>query len=178
MSHCKNCGTELPKDAMYCPRCGAPVEATIPSPEQPRQFANGLKSATWGERFVAWLIDIIVLNIALVILSLIIYPLHPFLLIRNEPWWASVFNFTTSGLVFFLYWLLMDGAYGQSLGKMVLGLRIRRLDGERITFGQAALESVGKAFFLPIDYLVGWALYPRRRQRIFNYFSETVVLRK
>lgn len=27
MPHCRNCGAQLPEDAMFCPGCGAPVEA-------------------------------------------------------------------------------------------------------------------------------------------------------
>jgi hypothetical protein len=38
--------------------------------------------------------------------------------------------------------------------------------------GQAAVESVGKAFLLPLDCLLGWIL------RIFNYLSETIVIRE
>jgi uncharacterized RDD family membrane protein YckC len=42
---------------------------------------------------------------------------------------------------------------------------------------QAALESVGKAFLLPLDLILGWILHPRKRQRILNYLSGTIVLR-
>jgi hypothetical protein len=51
------------------------------------------------------------------------------------------------------------------------------LDGSEIGMGKAALESVGKAFLLPLDCILGWILYPRRRQRIFNYISETIVIK-
>jgi hypothetical protein len=36
---------------------------------------------------------------------------------------------------------------------------------------------VGKAFLLPLDLLLGWILYPRRRQRLFNHISETIVIK-
>jgi len=51
MSHCKNCGNEVPEESLYCPKCGKPVET-----------AAGLKLAYWGERFVGWLIDIVILG--------------------------------------------------------------------------------------------------------------------
>jgi uncharacterized RDD family membrane protein YckC len=79
--------------------------------------------------------------------------------------------------MYFLYWTFMEGTYGQSLGKMVMGIRIVRLNGEHADLSRAALESIGKAFLLPIDLILGWALHPRKRQRIFNYLSETVVVR-
>ncbi|MDH5441036.1 MAG: zinc-ribbon domain-containing protein [Candidatus Bathyarchaeota archaeon] len=43
--YCRNCGAELPEGAEYCSNCGAsvrPVRLTL---------------ASWGERFIAWLID-------------------------------------------------------------------------------------------------------------------------
>jgi uncharacterized RDD family membrane protein YckC len=71
----------------------------------------------------------------------------------------------------------MDGSYGQSLGKMFMRIKVTRLDGSEIGMGNAALESVGKAFLLPLDVLLGWVLYPRRRQRLFNHISETMVIK-
>ncbi len=183
MPYCDKCGNELPPDAKFCPKCGAavapPVSAASPAETaQPKPIAQGLIQATWGERFVAWIIDVVMINIVLVLLSLAIYAGQPFAIVRNEGWWASVFNFNISGLVFFLYWLIMEGAYGQSLGKMIMHLKVTRLNGKPINMGEAALESVGKAFFLPIDFLVGWGLYPRRKQRIMNFVSGTIVIRE
>ena len=180
MPYCAKCGSELPSDAKNCPRCGAAVTPKeIPVAHvQAALPAGGLRQATWGERFVAWLIDIAILDAALLIISALIYLGHPFILLRNEGWWSAVFNFNSSGVIFFLYWMLMDAAYGKSVGKIIMRLRVTRLDGKPVSFGQAALESAGKAFLLPLDFLLGWALYPRRRQRIFNYLSETTVVRE
>ena len=61
---------------------------------------------------------------------------------------------------------------------MAMRIKVTRLDGSPIGMTHAALESVGKAFLLPLDCLLGWILYPRRRQRIFNYISETMVIRE
>jgi hypothetical protein len=51
------------------------------------------------------------------------------------------------------------------------------LDGSEIGMGNAAVESLGKAFLLPLDCILGWFLYPKRRQRIFNYLSQTIVIK-
>jgi len=48
---CKKCGNMLPEGAVYCPNCGTAVLAV----EQP-------KLAYWGERFVAWLIDVVIIG--------------------------------------------------------------------------------------------------------------------
>jgi uncharacterized RDD family membrane protein YckC len=88
------------------------------------------------------------------------------------------FNFGSGGVIYFIYWTFMEGAYAQSIGKMAMRIKVTRLDGSPIGMTHAALESVGKAFLLPLDCLLGWILYPRRRQRIFNYLSETIVIRE
>jgi uncharacterized RDD family membrane protein YckC len=176
MPYCKNCGSELSPDAQFCQKCGTPVttyEQAAPSGPEPFA-APGLKLAFWGERFVAWLIDAIIIGIFAGALEWSrVFAWEP---LGFWPSWFPLFNLGTGGLLYFLYWLLMDGAYGQSVGKMVMRIRIVRLDGGRINMGQAAIESVGKAFLLFLDVLIGWLLYPKRRQRAFNYLSETIVI--
>jgi uncharacterized RDD family membrane protein YckC len=171
MAPCQKCGNELPPDAKFCPRCGAAIE-TAPTYAAPA----GPKLAFWGERFVAWLIDMIIINVALFLIGLLFFfPWSPLWQSINNGW-SFFFSFGSNSLVTFLYWMFTEGAYGKSIGKSVMRLRVTRLDGTRINFGQAALESVGKAFLLPIDLIVGWILYPRKRQRLFNFLSETVVV--
>jgi uncharacterized RDD family membrane protein YckC len=171
MVQCRKCGNALPPEAKFCPRCGAAVETTAAY-----AAPAGPKLAFWGERFVAWLIDIIIVNVALFLVGLVF--LFPWFTFGPEPFrnWSIFINVGANGVVLFLYWMFTEAAYGKSIGKSIMSLRVARLDGARINFGQAALESVGKAFLLPIGLLIGWLLYPRRRQRIFNFISETVVV--
>jgi uncharacterized RDD family membrane protein YckC len=175
MSYCQKCGNQLTDDAKFCPKCGTPVEATsyaAPSAPQPQ---TGPRLAFWGERFVAWLIDVIIIGIIVGALSIFTwFSSGNFTWWFNWPTWVPFFN--VGGVIYFLYWMLMDGAYGQSLGKMIMHLKVTRLDGAPINMGQAALESAGKAFLLPLDVLIGVIFYPRRRQRIFSYLAETIVV--
>jgi uncharacterized RDD family membrane protein YckC len=180
MPYCKNCGNELSSEAKFCPKCGTaviPEQATTAPYETAAPMASGLKLAFWGERFVAWLIDAIILGVIVGLLGLVTwFAVGSFTWWSGWPSWVPFFN--VSGVFYFLYWFLMDGAYGQSLGKMVMHLKVVRLDGSRMDMGKAALESFGKAFILPLDVLLGWILYTRRRQRLFNYVSGTIVIRE
>jgi len=77
MPYCKNCGNELPENAQFCPRCGTAVAKSVEpvvfsSPPQP-YFAPGLKLAFWGERFVAWLIDVVIIGAVVGFISLITF---------------------------------------------------------------------------------------------------------
>lgn len=167
MVDCKNCGTELPKGAAYCPRCGAAAE-----------LVHDLSLAFWGERFVAWLIDVIIIGIIVGIIRLFAWMAWSgFVWVPLVPWWVPFVDFGISNIIYFFYWTLMEGIYDQSIGKMIMRIRVVKLNGEHVDMGRAALESIGKAFLLPIDLILGWILYPGKRQRIFNYLSETIVVR-
>ena len=178
MPYCPKCGNELPEGAKFCPVCGtavttgeAPAASAAPTAPVAAEM-SGLRLASWGERFVAWLIDAVIVEVVAGILGLFV----------SLSWWSvwpswiPFFNF--NGVFLFLYWLFMDGSYGQSFGKMVMRIKVTRLNGSQIGMGNAAVESIGKAFLLPLDCLIGWILYPKRRQRIFNYISETIVIRE
>ena len=82
-----------------------------------------------------------------------------------------------SSLVFFGYWIYFESTSGQSIRKMVLRIKITDLYGNRVTTKSAAIESFGKAFFLPIDVLLGWIFTNNIRQRIFNRLSNTIVIK-
>jgi len=167
MPQCKNCGAEISEDAAYCPKCGSPTGSVVE-----------LRLAFWGERFVAWLIDILILVAAIGILRFFVWAAWPgYAWTSGLPRWIPFVDFGTSNVVYFVYWMLMESVYSQSIGKMIMRIKVTRLDGKPPNVGQVAIESVGKAFLLPIDCILGWILYPRKRQRIFNYLSGTIVVK-
>lgn len=175
MPYCKKCGAELPEGATFCPKCGTAVETAA---EAVTGAAPALRLATWGERFVAWLIDVIILTIAIGIVRLSAWIAWPsFVWVPGAPNWVPFVDFGFSNLIQFLYWMFMDGLYGQSFGKMIMRIKVARLDGKPIDMGQAAIESIGKAFLLLLDCILGWVMYPSKRQRLFNHLSQTVVIR-
>jgi len=176
MPYCRKCGAEIRDEAKFCSVCGTPVAISDSKESVKKEFspASGLKMALWGERFVAWLIDVLIIGAVTGLLGLVTTFSFQSTMF-GWPGWIPFFNFNPNGVVLFLYWMFMESRYGQSFGKMVMRIRVTRLDGSRMGIGSAALESVGKAFLLPLDLLIGYFLYPGKKQRIFNYISETIV---
>ena len=172
MPYCKNCGAQLAEGTVYCQNCGASTQ------EPPRP---AFRSAGWGARFVAWLIDVIIIGIFLTPtkIFLALFGLSGFTLpILPAPLsWIPFVEFGLDNVVYFLYWTLMDGFFGQSVGKMAMHLKVTRTNGQPIEIGTAAIESLGKAFMLPLDFIIGWLIHSERGQRLFNIISETKVVR-
>ncbi len=177
MPYCQKCGSELPEGAEYCPVCGAAV--VVPPAAPVSQPVSGVKLAFWWERFVAWLIDMVIVAIALGIVNAFTYLFGARVDLFTTfaaPWWVTIFiSVSVYSIVMFVYWTFMEGAYGQSFGKMAMRIRVTRVDGGQVDMGRAAISSVGKSFLLFWDVLLGLIFYPRRRQRVFSHFAETVV---
>ena len=132
--------------------------------------------AKWSTRFWAWLIDVILIILFLNIVRGILDPIwtiHPILDYKN--WNPFEVGFQT--LFFFVYWAISEGHRGQSIGKMVMNIKVVKRDGTRIKYGSAALESIGKAILLPIDCLIGWFGMPGTKLRLFNRISDTIVIK-
>ena len=174
MANCTKCGAEIPEGAQFCPNCGTPVSSSAVPAETAGQ--SPLVLAFWGERFVAWLIDVVIFGAVAGVLSFF-GVLASFTFFPSWLSWVPLFNFGFTGWITFVYWTISEGLYGQSLGKMIMRIKVIHPNGDLPGIGFGALESLGKAFFLPIDLLIGWLLHPRKRQRIFNFLSRTIVVK-
>lgn len=157
MPYCEKCGNEFKDGAAYCQSCGSPTSET-----------GLIDLATWGQRIIALILDGILLSIILGFLRLPGYYVH-----SNIPISLGVNN-----ILEFLYFMFMDYYWGQSLGKMIMNLRVTKYGGMPLTITDAAIEAFGKAFLLPIDFIIGVILYKDNNQRLFNYLSDTVVIQE
>jgi uncharacterized RDD family membrane protein YckC len=119
----------------------------------------------WENRFWAWLIDVLLMSLlwrgVLTILKMDAFSLRGALLLAS---------------LLFIYWTALEGYRGQSFGKMLLNIAVTGPFGESIGFGDAAVESFGKAFLLPLDCLAGWIRFRESKQRLFNRLSKTFVI--
>ena len=146
--------------------------------------------ASWIDRFIAWLIDFIIVSIGLAILfaaiSIPFWTAFPqmfemsdsvnvnMLFRSGNGQWPS---YITSSLVFMAYWTYFESTKGQSIGKKLLHLKTTNLTGKSIDVKTSLIESFGKAFLLPIDVILGWIFTNNKRQRVFNRASGTIVIK-
>ena len=123
--------------------------------------------ASWEDRFWAWLIDIVLIGILW----------HRIVIVLE----IDLFEFNGAlahSILLFVYWTALESYRGQSLGKMILNIAVTSTSGEKVGFADAAVESFGKAFLLPIDCLISWIFFRGSGQRLFNKISDTIVVRQ
>jgi uncharacterized RDD family membrane protein YckC len=165
-----------------------PVPAPVPDPEplpvtEPEhpQMDHGktLYLAKWSTRLWAWLIDIILVILFLNIIGGILEPLNWKMHALWDFGHLGLFDFGIDAFIFFLYWTICESYKGQSIGKMVMNIRVVNRDGTKIHWGTAAIESLGKAFIpiLVLDCLIGWLAMPQTKLRVFNRISNTIVIK-
>jgi uncharacterized RDD family membrane protein YckC len=148
-----------------------PVPGTVPV-----TYDKTLYLGRWSTRFWAWLIDFILVLLFLNIVRGIFDPFWKLPLLWDYGHW-EFFAFWFETIFFFAYWTVMEGFRGQSIGKMVMNLRVVNRDGTKISYSTAAVESFGKAFLLPFDCLIGWLGMPGTKLRVFNRISNTIVIK-
>jgi uncharacterized RDD family membrane protein YckC len=86
-------------------------------------------------------------------------------------------KYAVQSLLFFGYWLYFESTSGQSIGKKLLKIKTTHLAGNLPSAKSVAIESLGKAFLLPIDVFFGWIFTNEKRQRLFNRASDTIVIK-
>lgn len=128
-----------------------------------------------GRRFVALLIDGLITGLAWV----------PFAETTSSDGVYSIrwegIDFVIPILLTLAYFVLLEGLLGATLGKLVLGIRVRRPDGSRIGLGAASIRNLARvvdAFPYVIPYLVGGIAVIRSdtKQRFGDRWGTTVVI--
>lgn len=125
--------------------------------------------ANWWERFFAWIIDFIIVGIVAGIFFWPVYMGSPFVD------WGYIFG--VPSVLLFLYWTILEGYNGQSIGKMVVNIKMTGKKGEKIDVIRAAISSFGKAFLLPLDVIIGVIARPGENVRVFNIVSNTKIIK-
>lgn len=130
-----------------------------------------LHSASFARRAVAKLVDIglILMVIFPVIgLSFFVGPdyLRPFVLL---------FGILATSMAAVAYLVVAEWRQGQTLGKRLMGLRVVRESGARISLGQAIVRQI--PMFLQMYWIdVLFALFTDKSQRAFELLSKTRVV--
>lgn len=132
--------------------------------------------AKWSDRFIAWLIDFVIISSVSTMTFAIIY--GTFDLEWSETMiFSEATSFLPTSIVFFGYWIILEYKTGQSIGKKILHLKVVNLEGKSPSITGVIISSFGKSFLLPIDMILGLIFTNQKRQRIFNKISDTIIIK-
>ncbi|MBK7109749.1 MAG: RDD family protein [Chitinophagales bacterium] len=120
-------------------------------------------------RFVAYIIDMLMIGIARSILALIFgFSLfHPSM---GIIWFGSIFGL--------LYFIIMEGSkYQATVGKLLMRIKVVNLQGGRITLSESIIRNLSKilsAIFLLIGFLM--VLLDDRKRALHDRIAGTFVI--
>jgi uncharacterized RDD family membrane protein YckC len=127
-----------------------------------------LRSASVFGRLAAKVIDALVAAIVMVILAALLWTMLPTQLLVFLP----VFCVLAGTFGFVVYTVFAEYYEGQTVGKRIMGIRVVRESGARISLGQSVLRQLPfLAQFFWIDAL--FALFTDRKQRAFELLTKT-----
>ena len=147
-----------------------------------------------GIRLVATIVDLIIAGI---IAAFVVFPLEtpgqisitnvsanatalPMVSVSSNPL-AGLASVITA-LIFFGYYFVLEGAYGQTVGKMAVKIKVLREDGSKIGYADAAVRNILRPIDLipyVVPYLLGAILIwsSDKRQRLGDRVAHTIVVK-
>ena len=206
--YCSKCGAVLAGDAAFCQSCGtqltraaavlAPSGGTV-SPHAgvgAIAYASNVAFAGFWLRFVAYLLDSVIIGFALTVLFVPLFFLMGGVAMletlprghveRIDP--AQIMPFlslmlTLAAIAAVAKWLyfayLESGEKQATWGKQALGIYVTDLAGQRVTFGRATGRLFAKIVTGLIPLGIGFIMagFTERRQALHDMIASTLVLR-
>ena len=177
--YCEDCGYPLDEERHYCPSCGIEMKQNNEWCTSCGTILTGgekVKYAGFWIRFVAILIDGIVVFIPLVLLLVVLMSLSS-MNGPDEDGIIGVIWYFGSILAILLYFVLMQSSRWQAtVGKRSVGIQVTTTKGGRVSF----LRSLGRylASILSGFFYIGYILagITPRKQALHDFMAGTVVI--
>ena len=199
---CNKCGAQNAAGAQFCSRCGASTNpaaaAPTPAATTPPSSANPYPPVAYpavapsaGVRYGGFWIRVVALIIDAIIVRTLAWPISMLFGLGGLAGTLGGFPHRGMGLhmlgggvvavvVIFGSWLyeafMLSSPYQATLGKMIFGMKVTDLYGNRISFGRATGRHFGKwlsSLTLGIGYImVGFS---ERKQGLHDMLAGTLV---
>jgi uncharacterized RDD family membrane protein YckC len=162
-----------------------------------RSYAGTLRRAGFWPRLAAFIIDNIILGVTIGLMSA---PMLIMMLILNVPFsdsstdYSWMTNTSIPVLVMFFalafvtivsdcivgigYYIVLEGHFGYTIGKYLLGLRVLKTDGTKIGYKESFLRNLSKYInnLIIIDTLIMLIFFNKEKQRGFDKIANTMVV--
>ena len=182
-SLCPRCGSLNEAESRYCADCGLPLDESLARASAPYSSRRrsmpawelGRPAGFWI-RVVAVIIDNLLLFLATVLLAAVLFQDNYFSSLLDETvFWTSA---DTLGVLLGVFYAIgMVAAFSGTLGKLLLGMRIVRTDGSRVSLGTASLRYVAQyasLLLLGVGYLM--IAFRRDKRGLHDLICGTAVV--
>ena len=149
------------------------LESYIPT-TQTKEKHYTLKTAGFWVRFWAFLIDSLVIS---AVIGICINPIFYVMdwSLAESTWYAPIS--IISAVIYYAYFVLMTKFLGQTLGKMVFGLRVVSLKHETLSWSDVLFrEWIGRFISNIIMLLYVFVAILPNNQGLHDYFADTTVV--
>jgi uncharacterized RDD family membrane protein YckC len=178
---CAKCGAQLQPGVAFCPKCGAPVEQASGPAGAPLSGVDALikEPSYWLRRFVAFIIDAIIVGVILVVIAVAIA--IPSFALSGAAGVTSFFAGTFSivaGVILFLYFIVAEVTRGATVGKQVMHLKVVGPKGGNPTLVQSLVRNISKIYWvlLLLDVVAGLATSKQYNQKFSDKLVGTSVV--
>lgn len=154
----------------------------FPEREQPKEEriesgipAKGFFLAGFWIRFWAYIIDLIVIGS---VTRLLVTPVFKLL---DIPMGSSMFAPYTilTTIVFYAYFVLMTKFFHQTLGKMIFGVKVVGIKGQKLDWGTVLFrELIGRFITGTFFLLYAVVAFTTKKQGIHDLFADTTVVQE
>lgn len=221
--YCSKCGAQVAEGTAFCGACGQPMGGVPPVAAPPTVAiggASGNTVAVYGGpggvsphaaagvsvtlpspyagfwlRFLAYIIDSIVVGITFGVFALIVVAIvgvgYFRTMLEGMNGEGATIPAAFLGIILFagvvslvatwLYYAWMESSqYQGTLGKMALGLTVTDLQGRRVTFGRASGRFFAKIITGLIPLAIGYIMagFTEKKQALHDMIASCLVLRK
>ncbi|MEJ7540509.1 RDD family protein [Staphylococcus intermedius] len=146
--------------------------------EKHRYELDGFFYAGFGRRFFSYIIDLAILwGFTQIVLN----PIYALTGIDSWKLWIDYFSVghLVDALIYFAYFVLLTKYFQQTVGKMILGIKVFRSDFATMNWSDVLFrEWIGRIIsnvFLGIPYLA--VLFTPKHIGVHDYFADTVVVK-
>lgn len=176
--YCPKCGAQNPDDTKFCSGCGSQLGTgvVVMSEKAPIYYGG------FWRRFVAVIIDSGILTICGIIIGAIVGGIIGAILGVSETALGTMKVIIYIIIIIFqwFYFACLESSLKQAtLGKMVMGIIVTDLNGNRISFGKASGRYWGKivsAIILMIGFIM--AGFTQRKQALHDIMAGTLVVKR
>jgi len=192
---CPFCGAKNEESAAKCFICEKPFpwvgwsgggkttgrQRTRNGPQRalaPSASSDGVPTARLGDRLIAVILDSVFVAALLLVIAAAVVWHWPHLIESTSSMTLAIGAVGAALIISFIYYWLQEGAFGATMGKAIIGVRVTRQDGSVPGLGSSAIRNAFRIVEgLPL-YVPGFfvAAFTRGRRRIGDFAARTYVL--